>query len=467
VALPGKGDAMRSDSRLLGYWAFGVVILALHLHQAQGASLPVDPVPATAGIAVNPQAAYGGFLGNGFLGRALGVDGSSGLRLGGFLVPEFDWVASGGVKPDSSFAGIALGLNASVDMAKALEIPGGTLGVELLLSDGGPANDAAGSVQKYTNFDAVAPRDRQQLTQLWWRQRLFDDRFFLQVGKMNGAAIFNTVLNPVIVDDPHLQDISISNLICVPVGLNTTLFGKLSAYPDTAYGAVAHFLPTTNIYASYGLFDGNLAFGDTGRQWWPEVNDYKFHIGELGYSWRLGKLGMPGRLGLGGWRQTGDLYTPALTIEDGATGYYLFANQRIWYREPSLNNAGLIGYFQYGHTGSSASIVNTYLGAGLSAIGLVPGRPQDTISFGMAQSSLNKTPGAGAFFFPEVASESMDLGSSEIMLQTTYQTNLAFGTPNNYWTLSGVAGYTYIPNPGERPDLPAAHVFSMRLVVLF
>jgi len=458
---------MRLEFWLPRFCFYGAVLLALQLNQAEAAFPPVDPVLTTAGIAANPQAAYGGFLGNGFLGRALGIDETSGVRLGGFLIPEFDWVASGGVKPDSSFGGIALGLNASVDMARALEIPGGTLGVELLVSNGGANNDAAGSVQQYTNFDATEPRDRQQMTQLWWRQRLFDDRLLLQIGKMNGAAIFNTVLNPVIVKDPHLQDSSISNLIYVPVGLNTTLFGRLSAYPDTAYGVVVHFAPTTNMYASYGIFDGNLGFGDTGRDWWPEVNDYKFHIGELGYSWRLGKVGMPGRIGLGGWRQTGDLYTPALTVEDGATGYYLFANQRLWYQHPSLNNAGLIGYLQYGHTGSDASIVNTYLGAGLTGIGLVPGRPQDTISFGVARSSLNEEPGAGWFFFPDVTSDSMDLGSSELMLQATYQTNLAFGTPANYWTLSAVAGYTYIPNPGQRPDLPPAHVFSVRLVALF
>jgi hypothetical protein len=91
---------------------------------------------------------------------------------------------------------------------------------------------------------------------------------------------------------------------------------------------------------------------------------------------------------------------PALTIEDGAEGYYLFANQRLWFRNPGIDNAGLIGYLQFGHTGSQTSMVNTYLGGGLTAIGMIPGRHDDTLSLGLAYSELNDTPGAGAFFFP-------------------------------------------------------------------
>jgi porin len=451
----------------LGYWPCAALSLALSFVLALDSPHASDAVLTSAGIAANPQATYG-FLGNGYLGRALGVREGSGVRLGGFLVPECNWVASGGAKPDAAVCGIALGLNASVDAEQAFRIPGGTLGVEFLLSDGGNNNDAAGSVQQYTNFTVPAPLNREQMTQLWWRQRLFNDKLMVQIGKMNGAGLFGVVLNPIVLDTPHLQDTTISNLIYVPVGLNPTLFGRLPPYPETAYGAAVHFSPVTNLYLSYGIFDGNGAIGEqTGADWLPRINDYVFHISELGYAWRLGRQAMPGRIGLGGWKQTGELWTPALSVEDGVTGYYLFGNQRLWYRDPHRDNAGLIGYLQYGHTGSNASIVKTYMGGGLTGIGLVPKRPFDTLSLGVARSDLNDTPGAGAFFYPDVVSDSMDLSSSELMVQTTYQANFAIGTPANYWTLSAVAGYTYIHEPGQRADLPSAHVFSLRLIALF
>jgi len=109
----------------------GFSVLTLHCALAAEGRAVASIGPVDNGIIINPQSSYG-FLGNGFLGRALGLDESTGLRLGGFLIPEFDWVASGGVKPGASFGSGALGLNVSVDTEKILEIPGGTLGIELL-----------------------------------------------------------------------------------------------------------------------------------------------------------------------------------------------------------------------------------------------------------------------------------------------------------------------------------------------
>ena len=327
--------------------------------------------------------------------------------------------------------------------------------IKAAASNGAGLNEAAGSVQRYTNLEAGEPNDRVEIMQLWWRQHLFDNKLIIQLGKMNGAGIFNTVMNPVIVNEPQMRDapINISNLIYVPVGLNPTLFGRLPAYPETAYGAVATFAPTTNFYVSAGIFDGNGAIGwQTGWKTSPKFNDYTFGIGEAGYSWRLGTLGMPGRLGVGAWRQTGDLYTPTMSVENGANGYYAFANQRLWYQRPNVDSSGLVGYLQYGHTGSHAAPVNTYYGAGLTAAGLVPGRSQDTVSFGVAQSELNT---------------SMGFAPSELMFQTAYTANFTIGPPANYWTFTAIAAFTYIPEPGLSPDLPGASVVSLRLVTLF
>jgi porin len=317
-------------------------------------------------------------------------------------------------------------------------------------------------------MDGPPPHSRQQLYQLWWHQRLFDDKLILQFGKLNGSGIFGNVQIPVAISDPRLQDHDITNLLFVPVGLNPTLFGRLPAYPNTGYGAVVHYTPTKNIYVSYGLFDANGVHGvQTGLDVGPGINTYKLHIGELGYSWLVGEERKSGRVGVGGWWQTGELYTPSLTTENGATGFYLFANQRLWYQHPDVDEAGLIGYLQFSHTDADTQVVKTYFGAGLTGLRLVPGRPADQISLGTAWSWLNDMPGAGAFFYPDVSSESKDLGKSEFMFQVTYQTTFFFKAPRGFWSLSPVIGYTCIPNPGQRPDLPVAHVLSVRLVTLF
>jgi len=446
-----------------------LLLLLLSVGSVAAESTAPETLSGGGEIVSNPQATYA-FAGWNQLGKALGLSEDWGVRLGGFFIPEFNWIASGGTRPDSTFVNTALGLHAIVDASKALSIPGGTFGVEFLEFAGGAVDKAAGSVQQFTTMDGAAPRNRQELMQLWWRQVLFDNRLIFQIGKMNGPGIFGTVQAPVIIDNPRLQDGDITNLLFVPVGLNPTLFGRLPSYYNTGYGAVVHFAPTNWLYFSYGIFDANGIRGvQTGIDCLPTLNGYALHIGELGYSWRVGEEKKPGRFGVGVWRQTGELYTPALTQENGADGYYFFANQRLWYLHPDEDNAGIIGWFNFGHTGADTQAVKTYVGAGLTGLRLVPGRPADQFSIGIASSRLNDMPGAGAFFYPDVESRSADLRDSEFMFQAVYQTTLFFKMPGGrgFWSLTPVFGYTFIPNPGERPDLPAAHVLSVRLVTLF
>lgn len=422
------------------------------------------------GISSNIRAASG-LLGWGQLGRALGLSEESGISIGGILHLDSNWLVSGGVRPNSALSNVALALNASLDSEKVFGIPGGKFGVEFAEISAGAVNDAAGSVQLYNSFPDAVPRSRQEMTQLWWQQRLFNDKLIFNIGKMNGAGLFGVVLNPVNITEPQLQDYVISNLILTPIGINPTLLGRLPTFADTAYGVTVHFAPTKNMYAAYGLFDGNVASGiKTGLEWGPDINSYKFHIGELGYAWRLGEEGKPGRFGVGAWGQTGKLFTPSLTAENGATGFYLFSNQRLWYQHSNLDNSGVIGYLQFAYNGSDAGAVKNYVGAGLTGIGLVPKRPTDTISFGMARSELNDTPGAGEYFYPGVASNSKDLSASELMFQAAYQANFfigKFGNPNGFSTFHILAAYTYIPTPGQRPDLHAAHALTAQFNLLF
>jgi carbohydrate-selective porin OprB len=78
----------------------------------------------------------------------------------------------------------------------------------------------------------------------------------------------------------------------------------------------------------------------------------------------------------------------------------------------------------------------------------------------MAWSILNDDPNAGHFFFPGAPGPSTALNSNELMFAGYYQAALskwAFLQPT----------LTYIPNPGSRPDVPAAFASSVYLTILF
>lgn len=420
--------------------------------------------PENLGFAANPRAASG-FLGSGLLGHELGFSAQSGISIGGILVGSGNWSISGGVNPDSTGGTVALGLHASVDTERAFGIPGGVFGAQFGGWLGhGDVNGDAGTVQLYNSVATVAPTDRDELVQLWWRQKFLNDKVIFKIGKINSSGDFGSVLSPVPLSEPNLRDWTISGLLMVPPAENPTLFGRLPSLPNTAYGAEVTIAPTKQLYISYGIFDGNNARGvQTGLYAGPHVNNYKFDIGEIGYDWRLGSQGKPGLAGIGVWGQTGHILTPNQTFENGATGFYTFANQHLWYQHPGKDPSGVIAYAQYGYTNSKSAAVTRHVGFGLTGAGLVPGRPKDSMGVGVASSRQNSSPSAGAFFFPNVISASTALRKSELMSQFYYQAALVLAP----WTLLVETAYTYIPTPGERPDLPAAHALTLQVVALF
>jgi porin len=116
--------------------------------------------------------------------------------------------------------------------------------------------------------------------------------------------------------------------------------------------------------------------------------------------------------------RSGFLQTLYGTYQNGSNGFYLFANQRLWYRRPDIDNSGLIGFVQYGHNHDKTVAVNAYAGAGLTAVGLLPPElPYNIVSVEMAWAQLNKAPNAGIYLYPNVPSQYTCLGASELMFQ--------------------------------------------------
>jgi porin len=419
-------------------------------------------------LAVNPRALSGGYY-SGLLQKALGLSPDSPVKFGGVVTLGGNWLASGGLRPGATTGDFVLGLGTDIDAERLLHIPGGEFFTSGIVYEGADSNGRVGSVQVYDNLAPPKDFHRLELYELWWRQRLFEDKLIAKIGKINAGGEFGQVLIPAPTAESNMRDWTVSDLLYTPSGLITTNF-KMPIYPNPAWGVAMSFLPTKNFYASYGLFDGNGARGEqTGVKVGPEFNSYKFHIGEAGYAWRLGNQGKPGRFAAGIWRQTGDLATGTLTSEknaavmtNGATGYYAFGYQRLWYRHPGTDPSGLIGFTQFGHSDSHSNTANWYAGGGLTALGLVPCRPSDTTGVGIAWSKLNSDADAGLIFYPDVPSSytSTSLRTSELMLQVFYQLNLI--PP-----IMGLqAAYTAIPTPGYRPGIPWANVFTLRLFVV-
>lgn len=411
------------------------------------------------GMAGNP-AAVNIVVGNGALGRLLGVSEESGFRLGGMWLGDASAVLSGG------FEGGEWGLNnlaiidLSLDAEKRWGWEGTSFGTQYLDYTGQPTNQLAGTVQGFDGVQATPPFNRSELYQLWWRQTWFDGALITRLGKSVPTFDFNNVLSAVPVGNDASNIPAVTSLIYTPIFVNPTMFGRLPGYYDSATGLTATLAPVDNAYASYGIYDGSQAHGVHTGLLGPQFDGYYFNIGEVGTTWLYGPEAKPGKLGVGVWHQTGDLQLPNGGVDDGENGVYLFASQRLWFQQPGMNHNGVSGFLQYGANDSDSSWVRQYFGAGLTAFGLVRSRPNDSQGVGMAWSILNDDPNAGHFFFPGAPGPSTALNSNELMFAGYYQATLskwAFLQPT----------LTYIPNPGSRPDVPAAFASSIYLTILF
>jgi porin len=276
--------------------------------------------------------------GLGLLGRVLRFGPDSGVSIGGLWSGDADYLFGGGVHPRSWDLNRLVVLGSDFDFEELIGLPGGELGATFLQFDGQASNAAAGVVTGYDGLTGPPPLDRNELYQLWWRQRLFHDKLSIRLGKVVPTYDFNNVTRPVPVQDESLSIPAVTGLIYTPIFVNPTILGALPGYYNSAYGITTTFTPGRKWYISYGVYDGNLARGhQTGLHGTPEFSGYYFQIGEVGTAWLLGPEGLPGSIGLGGWGQTGRLTAGSgkqSAQQDGTEGFYAFGSQRIWLRHP-------------------------------------------------------------------------------------------------------------------------------------
>jgi porin len=407
-----------------------------------------DTDATSSAIAGNPGA-VNIVAGTGELGRLLGLEPDSGLRLGGVLVSNGNYLISGGNAPGTTSFNNLLLTDLDADLDKLAHIPGASFGAALLRFDGQPTNQQAGVMIGYNGLPGAPPLDRTELYELWWRQSFFSDALVVRIGKTVPTYDFGNVVRPVPVQDLSLRIPAVSGLLYTPIFVNPTILGALPGYYNSAYGVTATIAPTGRFYLSLGGYDGNGARNvQTGLQAAPTFNGYRFQIGETGTAWLLGPENLPGAFAVGAWDQTGTLTLspPQRAVtQNGTHGVYAFASQRLWRGNGDGDTRGVSGFMQLGANDSRTMIATRYVGLGLTAFGIVPGRPMDSLGAGVAWSGLNRN---------------RDLRPNEGLLQF-YDQIQVFGSLYLQPTL------TLSPNPGEKSARAPAVAFTLQSTVLF
>ncbi len=362
---------------------------------------------------------------------------------GGLLIEDINYLFCGGLEPKKWSGNSLFILDLNLDTEKLKWWQGGSFGAEFLQFNGRPTNIEAGSIQGYNSLSCTPPFDRSQLYQLWYRQEFFSKKLIVRVGKSLPSFDFNNVIRPLPLGDKSLDIPATTGLIYTPIFVNSPLLGVLPGYYNSAYGICLTYTPKEDFYINYGIYDGNLARGAQTGLRGPEFNAYRFQIMELGYAW--GQKSYPGDVGIGGWNQSGKLTASNGVTEHGTSGLYMFGSQRLWWQRFGKDNSGINGFMQAGINNSKTLPVTIFAGAGLTFLGLVPNRIDDSFGIGLALARLNP--------------KQLDR-PRELILQGYYQAKLF----DDSYFLSAIS---YIPNPGAAANLQPALAATARIIVLF
>ncbi len=412
-----------------------ILVIESTLIQAEEASYGISGNPGAVNI----------LTGTGELGNLLQIPTSSGYRLGGLWMGDYNVLLSGvdGTHDHRRWTGNSLFiLDLFIDLQKAWGWHNASFGAEFLQFNGQPTNVDAGVVQGYNSLPGSPPLDRSELYQIWIRQEFWEDKVSVRIGKTVPTYHFNNVSKPVPTENPAVSIPSVSGLIYTPIFVNTTLLGAIGGYYNSVYGIVATVAPIKQSYINIGFYDGNLARGvQTGLKG-PHFNGYYFSIMEVGYGWAASK---PGIVAIGGWYQSGVLKS-GTQKEDGTGGIYAFGSRALWIKKSSTTNQGNVsGFFQLGWNNSRTLPMDRFVGMGLTAFALVQKRPNDSFGVGVSWSRLNR------HTFSRY---------SELMLQGYYQLQV-------YGSIYFQPVFSYIPNPGAHPNKSNVCAFTSRLTILF
>lgn len=346
---------------------------------------------------------------------------------------------SGGLRTGTGYLDDAKA-QATMDLDKSLGIPGGKIFVFGLANNFGDFGSRySGEFQAVSNID-TSPAVR--LYEAWYEQAIFSENLTARVGLYDLNAEFDTnEVGALFINSSHGigPDFSQTGLNGPSIFPVTSLAARLAwndpsgftlaaAVLDAVPGDPAHPSRTT---IKLGGGEGALL------------------VAEAAYAWD------GGRVGLGGWGYTAqfddiEAVTPSGPVRrKDNRGVYGIVSGRILGGEES---ASLDGFVRAGIANSAINQASSYLGAGLVATGLVPGRTDDQFGVSVAIAT------AGAPFRRVQRAAGSPITRRETVLETTYRTELAPG-----FALQPVV--QYVVHPSFDPTLRNAFVFGVRFEI--
>jgi porin len=303
---------------------------------------------------------------------------------------------SGGVEQSTHYAGL-LEVYTAIDLSKLIGWPGLAFHASGYQIHGTSiSGENLGSLAAVSNIEAY-PSTR--LFELWFEQRLLDDRVAIRFGQLavDGEFFIADGGGNFIGSTFGWTTISSDN---IPVG------GPI--YPIATPGVRVSFDPNDNLKIMAGLWNGDpvgpcpddLDPGQCNEHGLDfRLEDPPLLVIEGAYSYNREGSGLPGTVKIGGWRHFGDfddlrrndsgglLASGGDPLQhDGNYGLYAVIDQMI-YRGPGGEGVSIFG--RVAGSPSDRNQIDVYAEGGVVFAGFVPSRPNDTFGVAFAYSGIS------------------------------------------------------------------------------
>ncbi len=365
-------------------------------------------------------------------------------------------VVSGGVKRGFVYEGEAA-FSLDADLDKALGWPGATAHVGAINVHGrGPSADLlGGNLMTASNIEA---RTVTQLYTLWLEQSLADDRIAVRLGQL--AA-----------DDEFMASDTAGNLINGTFGWAAAASANMTqggpAYPLADPGIRLRFSSTKEITVLTGVFAGNP--GGEGCAGDPQLcNGHGTTFSLSGGTLWIGEVQYAAGGGiykLGAWRETGAFPNQLTGANDkrGDWELYGIADRRLWTR-PGTEDQGLSVFVRVAGSPEDRNQVAWYVDGGFGFKGPFAGRPDDTLTLGVAYAAISDDAAAA----DRAAGPPTPVRDFESVVELSYTAHLV-----PWWTLK--PDLQYVIHPGGRAAdpvkpgraIPNALVLGLRSSIAF
>ena len=371
-------------------------------------------------------------------------------------IAEMFGVLSGGLQRRGSYEG-RFEFSVDADLQKLIGWTGAAAHVTVfqIYDSGRNVAENAGSISDPSNIEAL-PTTR--VFTAWFEQN-FGSLASVRVGQL--AA-----------DDEFLASETAGGLLNGTFGwADITAANMINggpAYPLATPGVRVKINASKELSLLAGVFSGDPAGANCTID--PQRCNYHgttfsfsggaLWMGELQYRVNQGKgaAGLPGTYKLGLWYQTADFPDQQFGVmHSGNWGIFGVIDQTVW----QAGERSMSLFLRGGYAPPDRNLVSYYVDGSAGFKGLLPGRSDDVLTFGVAYAKIS----SDAIAADRAAGNAVH--SEEVVFEVSYAAQLA-----KWWIVQPDLQYIYHPNGGQNPDNPAlrldhAFVAGVRSTIQF